>query len=390
MTSGNPPRRSKKPDGPQTIDLEAEHVDPVPEGVATPVQEGVEPTAATAEAPSAAETGAPAKAESADQPRQPSAEKHEPTPKSSGGSGGMGALAAGIVGGLIVLAGAGSAQYAGLIPNFGPTAEMPDYSGQISELQKKLDAVAIKADNPPKTDLTPLENQIKSINDAMAKLPVGDLTDVLAIKGKLDETAASTAKVEAQLASIANRLQQAEAKINEPRDDVDVARAIASASLKAAIDRGGPFTAELNTLKSVAKDDTAVAGLQPYAAKGVPSRSELIKSYPDTADAMLAVLNKPIPGQSLSERLFKSAFSVIKVRPVGDVEGDSPQAVVARIGDKLQNGDLKSAAKEWNALPDDMKAAGKDFKTALDARIAVEDLVGSTLANAVSGTAKQN
>ena len=406
MTSENPPRRSKKPEEPQTIDLEAKRIDAQnTDASASPTESkpdadsSAKPAvdAAPADTVSAGPAGPKVEAPKTEKPAPKPAEPAKPvTPQkttggSSGGSGSAGALAAGIIGGLIVLAGAGAAQYAGYIPNLGPVdkASQEQVTNQIAALQTKLDAVAQKADNPPTTDLSGVESQIKAINDAMAKLPVGDLTDVLAIQGKLNETAAMSEKVQTELASVANRLKQAEAKINQPRDDVDVARAIASAALKAAIDRGGPFITELATLKSVAKDDSAVAQLQAYAEKGVPSRAELIKSYPDAADTMLAVLNKPIPGQSLSDRLFKSAFSVIKVRPVGDVEGDSPQAVIARIGDKLQNNDFVSAAKEWDTLPDDMKAAAKDFKSGLDARIQVEALVGQTLTNAVTSTGKQ-
>ena len=383
MPNGNPPRRSKQPDEPKTIDLEAERVDdPAAETAVTATED-----AAAAQSEPVSEAAAEANAAS-------SAEASSPAPKQapkSGSGGGAGAIAAGILGGLIALVGAGAAQYAGYIPNFGPSQkiELPDYAGQIASLEAKLDEVAKKANTPPAIDLSAVDNRIKAIETAMSKLPVGDLTDVLAIQGKLNEVAAQSAKDQEELASVANRLKETEAKVNQPRDDVDVARAIASAGLKAAIDRGGPFQAELQTLASVAKDDPSVAALQAFAAKGVPSRAELVKLYPDAADNMLAVLNKPIPGQSLSERLFKSAFSVIKVRPVGNVTGDNPQAVIARIGDKLQNGDLSGASAEWAKLPDDMKAAGADFKTALDARVKVEDLVGQALKGAVTGTGKQ-
>lgn len=416
MPSEKPPRRSQKASVPPTIDLEAERVDNASNETPSASEAKADTVDATVKAektPEAATKDAPAKdtkTESAtasqstsSEPKKDAAPKESakkpnnkepakpavPAKKSGGGS--AGAIAAGIFGGLVALAGAGAAQYGGYIPNFGP-AEKVDLSAvtsQISALQTKLDAVAQKADNPPQTDLGPINAKIQSIETAMSKLPVGDLTDVLAIQGKLNETAAKTAKFQEELASVANRLKEAEARINQPRDDIDVARAIASAGLKAAIDRGGPFQAELSTLKSVAPDDPAVAQLQTFAEKGVPSRAELIKSYPDAADNMMAVLNKPIPGQSLSERLFKSAFSVIKVRPVGDVKGNSPQAIIARIGAKLQNGDLAGAAKEWDALPDDLKAAGADFRSELDARIQVEALVSETLKNAVTDQKKQ-
>lgn len=393
MSNGNPPRRSRKSDEPQTIDLEAERI-------ATPADDAAK-TEAPADAvimgpETVAETAATSEtaAEPTPEPVSPTVSTTEATPppaKRAGNVGGSGMIAAGIVGGLIVLVGAGAAQYAGFIPNLGPSQkiQLPDYSGQIATLQQKLADVEKKAANPPVTNLTPVEDRLKNIETAMSKLPVGDLTDVLAIKGKLDETAGKMDKVEAQMASVANRLQQTEAKVNAPRDDVDVARAIASAGLKAAIDRGGPFQVELQTLASVAPNDEAVAGLQAFASKGVPSRSDLIKRYPDAADQMLAVLNKPVAGQSLSDRLFKSAFSVIKVRPVGNVEGTSPEAIVARIGDKLQGSDLPGALKEWDALPDNVKAAGQDYRAALEARVKVEALVAQALEHAVKTTGKQ-
>ncbi len=386
MSNGNPPRRSRKSDEPQTIDLEAERI-------ATPADEVAKTEAAaevTSEASATSEPKPEPVSEPAPQPTPASESAPEPA-KRSGSGGGSGMIAAGIVGGLIVLVGAGAAQYAGFIPNLGPSQkiQLPDYAGQITSLQQKLAEVEKKAANPPVTNLAPVEDRLKNIETAMSKLPVGDLTDVLAIKGKLDETAGKMDKVEAQMASVANRLQQTEAKVNAPRDDVDVARAIASAGLKAAIDRGGPFQVELQTLASVAPNDEAVAALQAFAAKGVPSRSDLIKRYPDAADQMLAVLNKPVAGQSLSDRLFKSAFSVIKVRPVGNVEGTSPEAIIARIGDKLQGGDLPGALKEWDALPDNLKAAGQDYRAALEARVKVEALVAQALEHAVKTTGKQ-
>ncbi len=386
MSNGNPPRRSRKSDEPQTIDLEAERI-------ATPAEDVAKTEAAAEPTSDASATSEPKPepvSEPAPQPTPASESAPEPA-KRSGSGGGSGMIAAGIVGGLIVLVGAGAAQYAGFIPNLGPSQkiQLPDYAGQITSLQQKLAEVEKKAANPPVTNLAPVEDRLKNIETAMSKLPVGDLTDVLAIKGKLDETAGKMDKVEAQMASVANRLQQTETKVNAPRDDVDVARAIASAGLKAAIDRGGPFQVELQTLASVAPNDEAVAALQAFAAKGVPSRSDLIKRYPDAADQMLAVLNKPVAGQSLSDRLFKSAFSVIKVRPVGNVEGTSPEAIIARIGDKLQGGDLPGALKEWDALPDNLKAAGQDYRAALEARVKVEALVAQALEHAVKTTGKQ-
>lgn len=190
-------------------------------------------------------------------------------------------------------------------------------------------------------------------------------------------------------AELTRRLADAEAKINEPRDDIEVARAIASAALKAAIDRGGPFLTELDTLSRVTSDDPAIASLQSFAATGVPSRSELMQKFPDVANAMLSAINQPDPNQGIMERLTESAFSLVKVRPVGNIEGETPEAMIARMENKLRNGDLQGAALEWNGLPDAARTVSADYKKSLDARIEVENLVGGTLNRAITSTGRQ-
>jgi hypothetical protein len=83
------------------------------------------------------------------------------------------------------------------------------------------------------------------------------------------------------------------------------------------------------------------------------------------------------------------AKSLVSVRPVGNIQGDSVEAIAARMEDKVKNGDLPGAANEWTTLPADAKQASAAFKQSLEARIRVEELVGSALSKAVSGTGKE-
>ena len=55
-------------------------------------------------------------------------------------------------------------------------------------------------------------------------------------------------------------------------------------------------------------------------------------------------------------------------------------AVIARIEDKLNNGDLKGAALEWNGVPDTAKPAGEAFKAKLDQRLRVEAAIDAAVA----------
>ena len=302
--------------------------------------------------------------------------------------GNSGLIAAGIVGGLIALLAAGSMQYAGVLPSSsadsGSSTELAALKSQIASLQQQI-ADAPKGQTADTSALeqrlAALESSTASGGDASAKISQLETT----VSTLQSERAAEDQKI----ASLTQRLDAAETKINEPRDDVEVARAIASAALKAAIDRGGPFLTELDTLSKVTPDDPAIQSLRPFANTGVPTRAELVRRFPDVANAMLTALRPTDPNEGIFDRLANSAMSLVKVRPVGNVEGEGDDAKIARMEDKLQNGDLKGAALEWDALPEAAKTASADYKKSLDARIQVEDLVNSTLNRAVSSTGQQ-
>lgn len=338
------------------------------------VKETVSPKAATDKPFATA-----AKSSSTASSSQPATRKEAPT---------SGLIAAGIVGGIIALAAAGSMQYAGYLPPFSAGSTQNDtITADIASLREQISKAPTAT-----ADTSALEQRIAALESGTGTSG-GDTAALSEKIASLESTIATlqserSAQAEAT-SGLTRRLEAAETKINEPRDDVEVARAIASAALKSAIDRGGPFLTELDTLSRVSQDDPAIASLRPFAATGVPARAELMRDYPDVANAMLAALNQPDPSQGIFERLSESALSLVKVRPVGNIEGESPDAIVARMENKLRNGDLQGAALEWNALPEPAKSVSMDYKKSLDARIEVENLVSGTLNRAITATGKQ-
>ena len=66
-----------------------------------------------------------------------------------------------------------------------------------------------------------------------------------------------------------------------------VAMAIAASGLKAAIDRGGSFMAELETYATIAPASPDIEDLRALAAKGVPSRQDLVNGFDAAATSIL-------------------------------------------------------------------------------------------------------
>src|SRR5205085_4343483 len=63
---------------------------------------------------------------------------------------------------------------------------------------------------------------------------------------------------------------------------------VAAEALRAAVERGAPYQAELTALHALGVDQTATAPLEPFAASGVPSTDALAREL----DALTPVLQQ--------------------------------------------------------------------------------------------------
>lgn len=430
MVTDKPPRRAKSKKEPLTIDATAADTETVaqpirsndsddppisPEERAVEIEDEPVSSAADTSPPAEPETTSneallaadseassakeipssePVPEEAAIDSRTTDAEKSPPPPPppatpsaTRGGASASTLIAAGIFGGLVALALAGSMQYAGFLPNgsagSGTAEEIAALRQQVQalgqrpapdpELQGRLEtleaAVAESAESGAGDRLSALEQELAAVREA-AESASGDSA------GRLDQ--------------LQQRLEAVETALNEPGAEEVAARAVAAAALKAAADRGGPFAAELQTFAAVAPEDPAVAPLQALSDDGVPTRSQLADRFPPVAEKIVEATRPAEQDQGIAGRLISSAMSVVKVRRTGEVEGDTPDAVVSRIENALRSGDLQAAASQWETLPEGGKAASQEFKQALDARIAVDALTGDSVARAVNATANQN
>ncbi|NLR99162.1 hypothetical protein HGP17_20270 [Rhizobium sp. P38BS-XIX] len=418
MVPGKPPNHSKPNDEPVTIDLEAEKTaqDAAPEDVTERSHDEFGSSSANeVEMPFEAEkeplrenAGEQTFERDAEEPASTRAQQSDPAstyaaqPRREGATSGL--IAAGIVGGLIALICAGAVQYAGLLPGRSAakdnSAEIATLNEQMTELKQtvaKLSAApAAQPDDALAARVSALETAASSSSSSgSAGATSGDADQKIAaltselgqLKADLGKATESQATSDAQ---VSKRLDDAEKKLSEPSQESAVARAIAAAALKAAIDRGGPFRPELDTFANVAPDDPAVTDLKNFAQTGVPSRADLIRQVTDVTTGIVTATQNDNPNQSWSDRLMSGAKSLVQVRPVGNVPGDGVDAIAARFEDKVKNGDLPGAVTEWNSLPEAAKSASAAFKQSLEARIRVEDLVSDALSKAIANTGKQN
>jgi hypothetical protein len=345
--------------------------------------------------------------------------------------GGINGIAAGIIGGVIALAAAGGLQFAGLLgaPGAGDvrsgvsldgvngeiaslkseiarlkdTAGNNDASAKVDGLSSALDQVkadvaalksAVEQGGAGDTaGLAALGDKVRQIETAVAALgqsgntaPVdlGPINEKLAGLDALVKSASETAKAQdGRLAALEQSVSQLSGKVEAQAGQPKVALAIAASALKAALDRGEPFAAELETFAAISPDAPEIAILRPYAKKGVPTRAEIAAEMPAAANAMVSASEPVDQNAGFLQNLLSSAESLVKVRPIGAVQGAGAPETVARMEVAVNQGDYAKALSEYHTLPEAVKAAGADFAGKLKARIEVEKQVDALIASAM-------
>ncbi|MER8441070.1 phage tail protein, partial [Mesorhizobium sp. M1393] len=346
--------------------------------------------------------------------------------------GGINGIAAGIIGGVIALAAAGGLQFAGLLgaPGAGDVSSggvsLDSINGEIAALKSEIAGLKDTAGNNDasakvdglsaaldqvRTDVAALKSaveqggagdtaglaalgdKVRQIETAVAVLgqagntaPVdlGPLNEKLAGLDAAVKSAGETAKAQdGRLAALEQSVSQLSGKVEAQAGQPKVALAIAASALKAALDRGAPFAAELETFAAISPGAPKIATLRPYADKGVSTRAEIAAEMPAAANAMVTASEPVDQNAGFLQNLLSSAESLVKVRPIGAVEGAGAPEIVARMEVAVNQGDYAKALSEYDTLPEAVKAAGADFAGKLKARIEVEKQVDALISGAM-------
>lgn len=358
-------------------------------------------------------------------------------------------LAAGILGGVIALAAGGGLQWSGILPapsaGNGDATQVETLRGEIAAIRRELAAMETgggitqqdlaDALAAPGRRIDELSGSLEGLKSDLETLRAtlesggGETPGIAAFGQRIDEIEAAiaalrqgadgvgqaeleglerrTAAVEAgitelrdsmrqaievsggatsRIAAIETRLEELAARVDEQADRPDMAAAIAASSLRSAIDRGSPFTAELDTYVAISPASEAAKELREYAVQGVATRASIALAAEQAAIAMIDAAEPPSSEGGFFARLWESAQSLVKVRPIGDVAGSDVPAIVARIEAAIGTGDYGRAAAEYDTLPDAPKAAGADFMKTVAARDAVDQLVARIMAESLAAS----
>ncbi|HSM20077.1 MAG TPA: mitofilin family membrane protein [Hyphomicrobiales bacterium] len=171
--------------------------------------------------------------------------------------------------------------------------------------------------------------------------------------------------------------------MRETAGEKTTALAVALTGLEQAVNSGTPFDRELATVEALAEPYEEITALKAYAREGVASRATLREDFQDAASAAMNAGAPPSDG--FVDRLISDARRIVRIRPTGDVEGDTTGAILARAETKLEAGDLAAALEELAALDDEARAAMSGWLEQARARQEAERLVAALNEEVLSG-----
>jgi hypothetical protein len=260
-----------------------------------------------------------------------------------------------------------------------------DLAARLSKLE-----AAAAAPRPPSGDVAAanrvaaVEETVKSLQSKLADLdrrPEDNASAVREARGRADAAVQASDAVPAEVREVqalSNRVAALEQATKAFAEDLakraaivadqPLRLAVAAQALRAAVERGDPFAAELAAVKLLAGDTQALAPLEPFAAGGVPAPATLARQLSDLVPAMRRLVAAPTPAGGFLNRLQAHAERLVRVRPVDEMPGDDPAAIISRIDAKAARSDIAGALADLAKLPANVRAPAEDWIKQAQAR----------------------
>lgn len=200
--------------------------------------------------------------------------------------------------------------------------------------------------------------------DELAATPTAapDTAALDSLEAELNTLRAETAATAAQLAEAKGQLASLSQAASEEAgaDAATIRLPLIFSGLESAFLSGRAFETELAALRQALPETLVPEAVAGRAATGLPQ--------PETIEAQLqAALPDMLAGRpATADASWQDATAdwfrgLVAMRPAGAIEGDGPDAIVARLEAAVERRDFAAAQTELDALPETMRRAAEPF-----------------------------
>ena len=301
-----------------------------------------------------------------------------------------------------------------------PAGALQRLAGDVRQLTQRLEAVEAALTQITQDDasrrLAALDDRLTSLSARLSDAEVAAETGREEVRGLIEQMAgsgegqaasaaiaaltrridaveaAAKAETQGQIASVRAETRADMAGLREqiatntsgaPAARAAAALTIAVAGLERAVNSGAAFARELSTVEALAGALDEITALKAYAKEGVARRDELAEAFEDAASAAMGATAPLTDG--FFDRLIANARRIVRIRPTGEVEGETTGAILARAEARLAAGDLAAAVDELATLEPAAQAAMAAWIAPARTRLEAERLLAALNARVLTG-----
>jgi len=334
---------------------------------------------------------------------------------------------AALVGGLLGLGAAYGLAYAGLWP--APPApvavadpRLADFGKAIPELEtvtqttqselatltqrigalEQAEPVAAPAAATTPVDLSGVESEISALAsrlDSLADAPAptadngavdGLRSDLAELGTRIDELAGRLGSAEANLRTLDTTVSETSATLAKQPGDIGAVLQLPLilSGLETAFATGRPYETELATLRAAAPKADIPTSIANKAAEGLTRPDVVARQFDAVLPAILA--GRPSdPNAQWQDGALDWFAGAIALRPTGEIEGDTPDAITSRLVGAVGRRDFADAQALLESLPPSMQAAAGDVPALIAEQAQAEAFLQSLRSSALSGEVAQ-
>ena len=285
-------------------------------------------------------------------------------------------------------------------------ATIAQLDGGLNDVRQSIAALPAAAEP---LDLAPLETQLKGLEDRVTAIGAGaSSADAATLAETISGIESGIAELRTQLTALDQRVAATDSAISGLKGDVSATQTAIStqnqtiagadigpavrlplmvSGLETAIANGRPFAAELVGLKGLLPDLVVPGPIEASATEGLPRPDAVVAQFTAAVPNVLAGRAAVSTGD-MGEDALEWMKGLLALRPVGEVTGDTPEAIVSRLEAAVGRHDFKAAAELLAQLPPAMQAGAGTAGADIAKLAAAEDFVTELRNRALAPTAE--
>lgn len=280
----------------------------------------------------------------------------------------------------------------------GATSSIAALETRLSDVQASIPAASEIDLGPITTQLDTLEARVTAIAAGASSADAAALADSLnAIEATVAELGARLDAADGRLSqidSIAAELATAKAAIaaqNQTLGGANIGPAVklplVVSGLETAFSAGRPYVDELESLRALLPDLAVPEAVSAAADTGLTRADALASAFNAAVPAILAARAAQSTGD-WGKDAIEWAKGLLALRPTGEMEGNTPDAIVSRLEAAVERHDFTAAAALLEQLPEPMQSAAGEIASDVRAHAVADSFLAGLRAQALAPVAE--